>query len=58
VANDHVAKLDDANGREITFLALLAVAVLVMGLWPAPFLDVMHTSVEQLLDQVNTSKLP
>jgi len=58
VANDHVATLDDANGREIVFLALLAVAVLAMGVWPAPFLDVMHVSVEHLLDQVQVSKLP
>jgi NADH-quinone oxidoreductase subunit M len=58
VANDHVATLDDANGREILFLALLAVAVLAMGIWPAPFLDVMHVSVAHLLDQVQMSKLP
>ena len=38
-------------------LSLLALAVLVMGLWPYPFLDVMHASVEHLLQQVNVSKL-
>jgi len=57
VANDHVAELEDANGREIVFLALLAAAVLVMGVWPAPFLDVMHVSVEELLRQAGTTKL-
>ncbi len=57
VANDHVAELTDVSGREILFLALLAVAVLGMGLWPYPFLDVMHASVEQLLQQVTVSKL-
>jgi NADH-quinone oxidoreductase subunit M len=57
VANDHVAVLNDLNGRELLVLALLAVAVLGMGLWPYPFLDVMHASVEQLLQQVSVSKL-
>jgi NADH-quinone oxidoreductase subunit M len=57
VANDHVATLNDATPREIVFLALLAVAVLGMGLWPYPVLDVMHASVGQLLQQVSVSKL-
>jgi NADH-quinone oxidoreductase subunit M len=57
VANSHVDELTDATPREILYLALLAVAVLVMGLWPYPFLDVMHASVEHLLSQVMTSKL-
>jgi NADH-quinone oxidoreductase subunit M len=57
VANEHVAELNDANGREILFLSLLAVAVLGMGVWPAPFLDVMHGSVGELLRHAATSKL-
>jgi len=57
VANDHVAQLADATPREIAYLAALALAVLVMGLWPFPFLDVMHASVEHLLQQVSVSKL-
>ena len=39
-------------------LGLLAAAVLLMGLWPQPFLEVMHASVEQLLTQAATSKIP
>ncbi|MFQ5994065.1 MAG: NADH-quinone oxidoreductase subunit M [Acidiferrobacterales bacterium] len=57
VANDKVAALADATPREILFLALLALAVIVMGLWPFPFLEVMHASVEHLLEQVSVSKL-
>jgi NADH-quinone oxidoreductase subunit M len=57
VANDKVAALTDANGREILFLGVLAVAVLAMGVWPAPFLDVMHGSVDELLRQATASKL-
>jgi NADH-quinone oxidoreductase subunit M len=58
IANDHVAELEDVNGREIVFLSLLAVAVLVMGVWPAPFLDVMHVSVEELLKLATATKIP
>ena len=57
VANDKVAGLEDVNSREILFLSLLAVAVLAMGVWPNPFLEVMHVSVEQLLKLTALSKL-
>ncbi|TAM45513.1 MAG: NADH-quinone oxidoreductase subunit M [Gammaproteobacteria bacterium] len=57
VANEHVATLNDIDAREAVFLTALAIAVLVMGLWPQPFLDTMHTSVEHLLKQAMTSKL-
>ncbi|MGU7771297.1 NADH-quinone oxidoreductase subunit M [Burkholderia sp. MR1-5-21] len=58
VANDHVAKLDDINRREFVFLAVLAAFTLLMGLYPKPFTDVMHVSVENLLSHVAQSKLP
>jgi len=57
VANEKVEALEDITPREILFLSLLAISVLVMGLWPNPFLDVMHVSVENLLQQVSISKL-
>ncbi len=57
VANDRVATLQDISGREFLFLALLAVAVLALGLWPAPLMDVMQPSLEQLARQVMVSKL-
>jgi NADH-quinone oxidoreductase subunit M len=57
VANPHVEELTDASPREILYLALLALAVLIMGIWPFPFLDVMHASVEHLLGQAMASKL-
>ncbi len=56
IANDHVAKLKDIGGREFIFLALLAVAVLFMGLYPKPFTDVMHTSVADLLSHIAQKK--
>ncbi len=58
VANEHVAELQDIDGREFLILALLAVAVLAMGLYPLPVTDVMHVSVNNLLEHVAHSKLP
>jgi len=56
VANDHVAQLKDLDGRETLVLGLLAVAVLAMGIWPLPFTEVMHASVNELLRHVALPK--
>ena len=57
VANHHVKTLQDINGREFLMLALLAAAVLWMGLYPKPFTDVMNVSVAELLKHVALSKI-
>ncbi|MCK2088501.1 NADH-quinone oxidoreductase subunit M [Thauera aromatica] len=57
IANKHVAELTDINGREFAFLAILALCVLAMGLYPFPFTEVMHASVNELLRHVAVSKL-
>ncbi|MFO1221083.1 MAG: NADH-quinone oxidoreductase subunit M [Burkholderiaceae bacterium] len=57
VANQHVRELTDVNTREFVMLALLAIAVLWMGLYPKPFTDVMNVSVGELLKHVAQSKL-
>jgi NADH-quinone oxidoreductase subunit M len=57
VANAKVGKLADINGREFLMLALLAAAVLWMGLYPKPFTDTMNVSVAELLKHVATAKL-
>jgi NADH-quinone oxidoreductase subunit M len=57
VANKEVAKLADLNLREFAMLSVLALAVLYMGLYPAPFTDTMQTSVSDLLKHVAISKL-
>ena len=56
-ANDDVRALADVNRREFAMLALLAAAVLWMGLYPKPFTDVMQVSVTELLRHVAVSKL-
>jgi NADH-quinone oxidoreductase subunit M len=58
IANDNVRGLTDLNAREFLVMAVLAVAVLYMGVYPKPFTDVMDVSVAQLLQQVALSKLP
>jgi NADH-quinone oxidoreductase subunit M len=56
VANDHVAALRDLNAREAIVLVALAVAVLAMGIWPLPLVDLMHASVNELLRHVAIPK--
>ena len=57
VANERVAALTDLNGREFIVLAALAVAVLGMGIYPLPFTEVMHASVNELLRHVALPKI-
>jgi NADH-quinone oxidoreductase subunit M len=57
VANEHVRGLADLNGRELLVLGSLAVAVLWMGVYPKPFTDVMHASVNELLRHVALPKI-
>ncbi|HKE45036.1 MAG TPA: NADH-quinone oxidoreductase subunit M [Steroidobacteraceae bacterium] len=57
IANDGVASLQDLNSREFIVLGVLAVGVLLLGVWPAPLLDSMHGTVEHLVQQLTISKL-
>ena len=57
IANDKVAALKDINGREFLVLGILALAVLLVGLWPAPLLDVMRASTQHLAEQLLLSKV-
>jgi NADH-quinone oxidoreductase subunit M len=57
VANDHVRALADLDRREFAMLAIVAVAVLALGVYPKPFTDVMHTSVTELLRHASVPKI-
>jgi NADH-quinone oxidoreductase subunit M len=57
VANNKVAALQDLNQREFIVLGVLAIAVLLLGLWPAPLVDMMNVTIEQLIQQAGHSKL-
>jgi NADH-quinone oxidoreductase subunit M len=57
IANDHVRELKDLNGREFLVLSVLAVAVLTVGIWPAPLLDVMRATTHHLSEQLLMSKI-
>ncbi len=58
MANDHVAELKDVSPREFWMLMALVFFVLLMGLWPAPFIEVLQVSVDGLLEHVAKSKIP
>jgi NADH-quinone oxidoreductase subunit M len=58
ITNPHVEELTDVNNREFLMLGILAIAVLAMGLYPAPFTDAMQVSVADLLAHAAQSKLP
>ena len=57
IKNPQVSQMSDINSREYAILAVLAVFVLFMGVYPQPFTEVMHVSVQQLLEHVAQSKL-
>jgi NADH-quinone oxidoreductase subunit M len=57
IANEKVAALKDLNGREFLVLGVLAIAVLALGVWPAPLLESMQGTVQHLVGQVTQSKL-
>jgi NADH-quinone oxidoreductase subunit M len=57
VGNEQVAKLQDINGREALILGSLAAVVLLFGIWPAPLVEVMQTTLENLVAHVTVSKL-
>lgn len=57
VANERVESLNDLNMQEMVVLGILALAVLALGVWPAPLVEIMHVSVEQLIEHVSVSKL-
>jgi NADH-quinone oxidoreductase subunit M len=57
VANEGVAQLQDLNGREFLVLGVLAIGVLLLGVWPAPLLESMQGTVAHLVQQITMSKL-
>jgi NADH-quinone oxidoreductase subunit M len=57
VANEQVAALADVDRREFLVLGILALAVLLLGLWPAPLIDAMAATLQGLADHVLQSKL-
>ena len=57
VANDGVASLEDVDSREFLYLAVLAAGVLLLGVWPAPLMEVMEVTLANLLEHVQQTKL-
>ncbi len=57
VSNDGVAGLQDANPREVFILGSLAAVVLILGIWPAPLVEMMDATINNLLQHIAVSKL-
>ncbi|ALE52738.1 NADH:ubiquinone oxidoreductase subunit M [Candidatus Thioglobus autotrophicus] len=57
ITNPEVSTMSDLNAREFSILAVLAVAVIAMGIYPQPVIEVMQVSIEHLLNQALVSKL-
>ena len=57
ITNDAVATLKDITPREFFIMAVLAVAVLLLGVWPEPLIEVMRVSVQQLIEHISVSKV-
>ncbi|MEQ9562878.1 MAG: NADH-quinone oxidoreductase subunit M, partial [Woeseiaceae bacterium] len=58
IGNKNVAELSDLNRREFFVLGILALSVLLVGLWPAPLVDMMSQTIDSLVEQISHSKLP
>jgi NADH-quinone oxidoreductase subunit M len=58
VGSRDVANLRDINAREALVLGSVAAAVLLVGLWPQPLVELMHASVDQLLQHIQQPKFP
>jgi NADH-quinone oxidoreductase subunit M len=57
IKNTEVEALSDLNRREFWMLSTMAAAVLLVGVWPAPLLEVMQSSVQHLLTHLAVTKL-
>jgi NADH-quinone oxidoreductase subunit M len=58
VSNPHVNALSDLNSREFLILAVLAVLVIGVGVYPEPLTEMMQTTSLEFLNHMARSKLP
>ena len=56
LTKDDLKKILDLSPREIVVFAPLIVMVFWMGIYPAPFLEVMHASVNNLIDNFEAAR--
>ena len=57
VGNEGVASLKDIDRREFFMLAVLAFSILILGVWPAPLMELMEPTLGALLEHISQSKL-
>ena len=58
LTKEKLKSIADLNTREIAMFAPLVAMAVLMGLWPEPFLDVIHVSVAHLMEQVQHATVP
>ncbi|MBT5624309.1 MAG: NADH-quinone oxidoreductase subunit M [Proteobacteria bacterium] len=57
ISNPDVEALKDLDCRELGVMGILALAVLLIGVWPSPLLEVMDQSIANLLAHLEITKL-
>jgi NADH-quinone oxidoreductase subunit M len=55
LSKENLKTIMDVNAREIAIFAPLILIVIIMGIYPSLFLDVMHVSVENLIDRYQSA---
>ena len=55
LTKEDLKKILDVSPREIAVFAPLILIVFFMGIYPIPFLDVMHSSVENLMERYHSA---
>jgi NADH-quinone oxidoreductase subunit M len=56
ITNEENKKLKDVNKREFIYMLPIILFIFWIGLYPRPFLDKIHSSVEHLIEHVNLHK--
>jgi NADH-quinone oxidoreductase subunit M len=57
ITNEQVAEMPDLDRREVVVLGSLAFTVLLFGIWPDPLVEVMHPTIDNLLQHIIVSKI-
>jgi NADH-quinone oxidoreductase subunit M len=55
LTKDSLAAIKDMSLREVAIFAPLIVLVILMGVYPAPFLDIMHVSVANMITNIESA---
>ena len=57
VVHENVAQLKDINGINTLVFVLLAIPIIVIGVYPNPMLNMFHATIGHILQIADTSRL-